>query len=50
VFATVYKFVEALKSTNEANLPASEDEVLDETIPADQLKSVARKRNAVAMH
>ena len=48
-FATVYKFIEAVKPVDEANLPSNEGEVLDETIPADILKIAARKRNAVAM-
>ena len=48
-FATVYKFIEALAPVDEANLPNTEGDVLDEAIPADMLKIAARKRNAVAM-
>jgi hypothetical protein len=48
-FATVYKFITALKPTYEANMPATEEEVLDEAVPSDKLKIEARKRNAVAM-
>jgi hypothetical protein len=48
-FATVYKFIEAVKPEDEAHMPATEGEVLDETVPADLLQIAARKRNAVAM-
>jgi hypothetical protein len=48
-FATVYKFVMALRPTDKASLLPSEEEVLDDTVPADLLKIAARKRNAVAM-
>jgi hypothetical protein len=48
-YATMYKFVVALRPVNEASLPATEEEVLDETIPADILKIAAKKRHAVAM-
>jgi hypothetical protein len=49
VYATVNKFVTALKPIDEADFPASEDEVLDETNKAGLAKAAARRRNAVAM-
>jgi hypothetical protein len=48
-FATVCKFIEAVKPVGEAHLPATEGEVLDEAVPADLLQIAAQKRNAVAM-
>jgi hypothetical protein len=49
-YATVYKFVEALKPIDEVNLPETEEEVLVvEAAPVNLLKIQARKRNAVAM-
>jgi hypothetical protein len=48
-FATVYRFVEALRDADEASLPAREDTALDEAVPAEKLSIPARKRNAVAM-
>jgi hypothetical protein len=49
VYATVNKFVTAPKPIDEADLPTSEDEVLDETNTAGLAKATARKRNTVAI-
>jgi hypothetical protein len=48
-FATVYKFIEAVKPVDEAHMPATEGDVLHEAIPADLSQIAARERNAVAM-
>ena len=48
-YATVNKFIESVKVADETHLPASEAEVLVETVPAEALQIAARKRNAVAM-
>jgi hypothetical protein len=48
-YATVYKFSAALKEGGEADLPKTEDDVLDETKSDEKRKADARKRNGVAM-
>ena len=48
-YATVYKFGEALVVGGEADMPASESTVIDETTPAGKLEAAAKKRNAIAM-
>ena len=49
-YATVYKFVEAInKDAPDPSMPASDAELLDETVDADKTKIAAKKRNAVAM-
>ena len=45
----VYKFSEALTVGGEADLPASESTMLDETTPDSKLAAAAKKRNAIAM-
>ena len=48
-YAMVYKFGEALVVGGEADMPASESMVIDETTPAGKLEAAAKKRNAIAM-
>ena len=48
-YATFNKFMESLKAEDETHLPASEAEVLVETVPAEALQIAARKRNTVAI-
>ena len=48
-YATVYKFAAALKVGGEGNIPATEDESIDESKAEEKPKAEAKKRNLVAM-
>ena len=48
-YAGCHGFTQAIGTTKNVNLPDREDETLDETVAAEQLKILARRKNLVAM-
>ena len=48
-YAGCHGFTQVIGTTKNVNLPDHEDETLDETVAAEQLKILARRKNLVAM-
>ena len=48
-YAGCHGFTQAIGTMKNVNLPDHEDETLDETVAAEQLKILARRKNLVAM-